>query len=635
MKRKSGVSRRDFLKSSALAGAAAATAGGALTAGVVRASEKSKRKRKKGGPLVLLNGRIHTMDPGNPLVSSVAIENGRFVEVGHGARDMQGAKVIDLRGKTVVPGLIESHTHFVSLANRPGYHVAEWELASITADVLAALKARRKRGDVPVGAFITAMGAGVPNIWHERRMPTLAELDAAVPDRPVFLYQGGGGPARVNSLGMAFFATVTNPTVTVNADGTIPGGNPNQSNAALYHLRIRQSFTDKKRSCIDAQEFSASVGLTTVLDQTLVATALGTLDPTQYDPQPNHGLSTLNHYRMYDAWLALHAEGNDVIRLQINFLHNQGYIAALDRPGQPVPDLGAQLPELRERLKNQFQFHGDDMVRTGAIGEWAAPFAAPTNANGYAVWLEAQRLCAKARWRNENSQGGSPTNTDNIEQVVATYEMMHQEMIAAGFPDGIRSLRWGLQHADHATAGHLARLKALNCGVSASGFRWTGAPRADALPVGPMFPRLVESGIPLGLHQDGVHITAHNPWYAMHYASTGLNNVLSTEFPEGQQINPGQQVSRQQALHMYTVGAAWYLNREDDLGQIKEGYLADLVVLDKDYFRASNAEMRNIRPVLTVVDGKVVHDTGALDGGGHDDDDDDDDDDGGRGHGRK
>jgi predicted amidohydrolase YtcJ len=631
MRRKSGVSRRDFLKTSALASAAAATGGG-LAAGVVHASEKAKRRRKRGS-LVLVNGRIHTMDPRNPIVSSVAIRRGKFVEVGHGARDVDGARVIDLRGKTVVPGLIESHTHFVSLANRPGYHVAQWELATNTAGVLATLAARRDRGDVPAGAFITAMGAGTPNIWFERRMPTLAELDAAVPDRPVFLYQGGGGPARVNSLGMAFFATVTNPTVTVNADGTMAGPN---SNAALYHLRIRQTFEDKKRSCLDAQAFTAQVGVTTNLDQTLVAVATGTLQPETLDPQPNHALFNLNHYRMYDAWLALHAEGRAFTRLQINFLHNQGYIEGHNRPGQPVPDIGGQLPELRERLKNQFQFFGDDMLRTGAIGEWAAPFATPANANGYAVWLEAQRLVAKARWRNENSQAGVANPADgsdaaqvNIEQVVATYEAMDREF-------GIKELRWGLQHGDHATASQLQRLKALNCAVSASGFRWTGAPRADGLPVGPHFPRLVASGIPLALHQDGVHITAHNPWYAMHYATTGRNNILTATDPQGAQINPGQQISRQQALHMYTVGAAWYLNREDDLGQIKKGYLADLVVLDKDYFRVSDADMRNIRPILTVVDGKVVHDTGVLDdrGGGHDDDDDDDDDDGG-GRGRR
>ena len=611
MKRKSGVSRRDFLKSSALAGAAVASGGGALTAGVVQASEASERNRTRGD-LVLVNGNIHTMDPRNPLVSSVGIRDGRFVDVGRGAKGVQGARVINLRGATVVPGLIESHTHFVSLCNRPGYHVAQWELASNVSEVLAILAARRARGDVPPGGFITAMGAGTPNIWLERRQPTLAELDAAVPDRPVFLYFGGGGPARVNTLGKQFFEGVSNPTVTVQPDGAILGGNPSQANAALYHLRIRQTFDDKKRSALDAMAYTAQVGVTTNFDQVLVAIATGTLQPETLDPQPNHALFNLNHYRMYDAYLALHAEGKAFIRLQMNFLHNQGYIAALDRPGQPVPDLGAQLPELRERLKNQFQFFGDDMVRTGAIGEWGAPFAAPSNPNGYAVWLEAQRLCAKARWRNENSQGGSPTNQDAIEQVVATYEQMHTEMIAAGFPDGIKSLRWGLQHADHATVGQLERLKALNCGVSASGFRWTSAPRADGLPVGPMFPRLVASGIPLALHQDGVHITAHNPWFAIHYATTGLNNIVSAANPQGQQINPGQQISRREALHMFTVGAAWYCNREDDLGSIEEGKLADLVVLDKDYFRVSDAEIRKISSNLTVVDGNIVHDTGAF-----------------------
>jgi predicted amidohydrolase YtcJ len=469
-------------------------------------------------------------------------------------------------------------------------------------------------------------------------MPTLGELDAAAPRRPVFLYQGGGGPARVNSLGKQWFENQVpplDPPVTIQPDGTIinTGTQPNvinHANRALYHLRIRQTFEDKKRSCIDAQDFSASVGVTTVLDQTLVATALGTLDPTQYDPQPTHGLSTLNHYRMYDAWIALHAEGESRIRLQMNFLHNQGYISALDRPGKPVPDLEAQLPELRERLKNQFQFFGDDMLRTGAIGEWAAVFATPSNPNGYAVWLEAQRLCAKARWRNENSQGGnipaadnSPPNTANIEQVVAAYEQMDAEMITAGFPDGIKSLRWGLQHADLATEDQLARLKALNCGVSASGFRWTAARRNDGQPIGPMFRRLVASGIPLALHQDGVHITAHNPWFALHYATTGLNNAPPPLFVV-QQVNEGQQITREQALHMYTVGAAWYLNREDDLGSIEKGKLADLVVLDKDYLRCSDAELRAMRPIMTVVDGKIVHDMGMLGDHGRDDDEDED-----------
>lgn len=536
-----------------------------------------------GPDLLLTNGRIHTMDDQSSILSSVGIRDGRFVPAGDIARSQ--AQVIDLRGKTVVPGLIESHTHFVSLANRPGYHVAEWELASDIAGVLQVLKARRDRG-VPEGQFITAMGAGTPRMFAELRLPTLAEIDSVVSDRPVFLYQGGGGPARTNTLGKQFFESATGPLagpVTVGADGTIAGGNPSMANRALYHLRIRQTFDDKKRSALDAMAFSAAVGVTAVLDQVLPAKASGPLDP-----QPTDALFNLDHFRMYDAWLALHAENKAFVRLQMNFLHNQGYIAALG-------GLANQLPELRERLQFSQQFFGDDMVRTGGIGEWGAPFVAPSNADGYAVWYEAQRLIAKARWRNENAQANNP----NIETVIQAYEAMDAEF-------GIKDLRWGLQHVDQATPAQIQRLKALNCGVSLSGFRWLGGvPRADGLPVGPMFADVVASGIHAGMHEDGVHIAPHNPWFALHYATTGLN-VL------GQQINPGQQISREQALKAYTRENAWYLNRENDLGSIETGKLGDLVVLDRDYFSVSAEDMRKTRSVLTVVAGKVVHTTGEL-----------------------
>ena len=592
---KNELSRRNFLKTGATAAAAFGGAQAAITTTASPAVASSIDDTS--GTLVFVNGRIHTMDAGNSIVSSVTVKDGRFTAVGNGAHAQgPGVRVINLKGRTMVPGIIESHTHFVSLANRPGYHVAQWELASNIAEVLELLAARRR--DVPPGQFITAMGAGTPRMFAELRLPTLAEIDSAVPDRPVFLYQGGGGPARTNTLGKQFFESATAPLAgpcVVGADGSLTTvAGVNHANRALYHLRIRQTFEDKKRSALDAQAFSASVGITAVLDQTLVAVATGTLDPASLDPQPTHPLFTLNHYRMYDAWLALHREGRSFIRLQINFLHNQPFIPALG-------DLDHQLPELRERLKNQFFFFGDDMVRTGAIGEWAAPFATPSSPDNYAVWYESQRLVAKAGWRNENAQAGTPTSSAAIEQVVSTYEAMDREF-------GIKNLRWGLQHAAFATPDHLARLKALNCGVSMSGFTWlNGVPRADGLPLGPLYPQIIASGIPAGLHEDGVHIAPHNPWFAMHYATTGLN-VL------GQQINPGQQISRQQALYAYTRANAWYLNRENDLGSIEVGKLADLVVLDRDYFSVSDTDMRRTRPVLTVVDGEIVYDAGVLRG---------------------
>jgi predicted amidohydrolase YtcJ len=566
-----GISRRSVLKAGAAGLAASITGGGAAVApGIAEATGSGGRDDSE--ELVLVNGKIHTMDDRNRIVSSVAIRNGRFAEVGRAAG---GGNVVNLGGRTVVPGLIESHTHFVSLANRPGYHVAQLELASNIAEVQAMLAARRP--DVPPGQFITAMGGWNPRQWAERRLPTLAELDAAVSDRPVFLFQNFSGPCAVNSLGKAFFETVTSPLagpVTVGDDGSITGA---AARVALYHLRVRQTFEDQKRSTRDAMAFSAQVGITTNLDQTLVALASGPLDP-----QPTWFLANLNHFRMYDAWLALHREGETFVRLQMNFLHNQGNLPALG-------GLENQLPELRERLKNQFPFFGDDMMRTGGIGEWAAPFAFQGSV-GYDEWFEAQRLCAQARWRNENARA----DFDGIQQVVETYEQMDAEF-------GIKELRWGLQHVDNATSEQLARLKNLNCGVSMSGFRWQQDPNAGGSPVGPFYPRIIASGIPAGMHEDGVHIAPHNPWYALHYATTGLNY-------NGLQINPGQQITRQQALHAYTRGNAWYLNREDDLGSIEVGKLADLVVLDKDYFSVSDTEVRNIRPFLTIVDGEIVYD---------------------------
>jgi predicted amidohydrolase YtcJ len=408
----------------------------------------------------------------------------------------------------------------------------------------------------------------------------MAELDEAVPDRPVFVMQGTTGPSRVNTLGKAFFETVVSPLagpVVVSADGVIAGGA--QSTAALYHLRVRQTFEDKKRSAVDAMRYTAKVGVTTLLDQTL--------PPSPGPLMPNQALFSLDHFRMYDGWLGAFDDGDAIVRLQINFLHNQGYNSALG-------DLANQLPELRERLKNQFPFFGNDMVRTGGIGEWAAPFAAPTNANGYAVWYEAQRLVAQAGWRNENSQAG----VTNIQQIVETYEAMDAEF-------GITHLRWGLQHGDMATPEQLQRLKALNVGLSTSAFRWQSNPSASGAPVGPLFPQLVDSGINLAMHEDGVHIAPHNPWFGLHYAVTGLNRA-------GIQINPGQQISRRQALHAYTGGAAWYLNRENELGSIEEGKWADLVVLDRDYFTVSEADMRRTLPAMTIVGGDIVHDTGAI-----------------------
>jgi predicted amidohydrolase YtcJ len=561
---KKGLSRKQFVVGGAAAGAAIGIGG----AGVAYARPKSggsdaaAAASAKGGEdeeLILHSGKIHTMDPQNRVVDAVAIRNGRFAEIG---RDVakRGKNQINLKGRTVLPGMIEPHVHIVSLANRPGYHTPIEDATSI-ADVQALLAARRP--DVPEGKLITALGGWHPNQWTEHRLPTRAELDAAVSDRPVFILQNFTGPSATNSLGKAFFESASAPLagpVTVSPDGFITSGL--QTTTALYHLRVLQTFEDKKRSTLDAMSRSAQVGLTALLDQVLFPTP-GPLMPTQ-------ALSNLDHYRMYDSWLALHREGKTFVRLQMNFLHNQS---------------DPNLPELKERLKNQFQFFGDDMMMTGSIGEWAAPLSAG------AVWMEAQRLVAQARWRNENSVG----NLAGLQQVVSAYEAVHAEF-------GIGDLRWMVHHVPFATTELLDRLKAIPAAVQMKAFTWvTGTATNNGAP----FRLIVDNGIKAGIHGDGVHIAPLNPWPHIHYATTGVNAL-------GQQINPGQSITRMEALRLFTRENAWFLRMEDKIGTIETGKLGDLVVLDKDFLTVTDEELRKIRPVLTVVGGKIVHDAGVL-----------------------
>jgi predicted amidohydrolase YtcJ len=568
------LSRRRFL------GAAAGAAVGigslpasAVSLGQAPAAGAQPATIQQDTTLILTNGRIHTMDARNTIARTVSIRNGRFVAVGD-VNPARGAntRIIDLKGRTVVPGIIEGHVHIVSLANRPGYHTILENTTSIR-EIQEALAARRK--DVPPGAWITSMGGWHTNQWAEHRHPTRQELDAAVPDRPVLLYERFTGPCVTNSLGKAFFdaadaAPPVHPDikpVKVSDTGAIAaagfaGGGPSAS--ALFHLRRLQTFEDKKRSTADAMAYSASLGLTAHLDEVLFPTP-GPLHPGQI-------LSNLDQYRMYDSWLALHRQGKAIVRLQMNFLQNQSDPA---------------LPELKERLRNQFQFFGDDMMMTGAIGEWAAPLASG------AVWREAQRLVGQAGWRNENSVQDLAALT----QVVEAYEAVNKEFDITG-------LRWMVHHVPVVTPDLLNRLKALGCGVEMGAFRWVTSTDPKVV-VGPQFRTIVDHGIQAGIHGDGVHIAPLNPWQHIAFATTGVNSF-------GDRVNGDQQIRRQEALRLFTRGNSWFLRMEDKIGTIETGKLADLAVLDRDYFSVPDTDIRKIRSVLTVVNGQIVHDAKVV-----------------------
>jgi predicted amidohydrolase YtcJ len=510
--------------------------------------------------LLLFNGEIHTKDEYDQVVSVVAIQDGKISYVGDSQEDaLEGLEnnvtAIDLGGKLALPGLIDCHNHIVLMGNRPGYHTPLENAYSI-ADVQETYRSRAS--GVPNGSFVTTIGGFHPNQFLEQRLPILTELDVALPDHPVFVSYSFSGPGVTNSLGKAFFEALEDPP-TIDADGNIALGTDNGK--ALLALRQTLTFDDRKRSVGDAMAYAASLGVTTHLDEGAFP-ATG----TSADGAANEDL-----YSMHLPWLSVYDDAEGIIRLRINFLHMDDTI---------------DVPTVQQRLLNTFKFFGNDMVRTGSIGEFVT-----ADYTGGPVFEEAARRIAKAGWRLELH---SLTDTDFQTQIQA-FENVNSNV-------SITDLRWVLAHVPQITEEYLERLKKLGGGVNLSGWQYLAGTGPAA---GPPFRTIVDNGIPAGIGADGMQIAPMNPWVHAYYATTGKNAL-------GEQINEGQQISREEFLHLYTRANQWFLGGPDEylLGSIEVGRLGDIVVLNDDYFTVPDEQLKQLRSVLTVVGGVVVHDGG-------------------------
>jgi predicted amidohydrolase YtcJ len=510
----------------------------------------------------LVNGRIHTFDKHNSIVSSLTIKNGKFTSVGrdHGADGGPCMRVINLRGRTAVPGLVDNHNHIILLGLRPG-HDTRLESAFSIADVQATIRAR-SRG-VPPGEFITAMGGWIPAQFAENRLPTLAELDAAAPRHPVLVFQTFLGPATTNTLGSAFFV---GKGIAVDA-----AGNVSSPIAALNALRAIQTFADKKRGTRDALAYSVSLGVTTNVDMG------GFILPGTPNIQNSFmfdSLASFDPFTAYDPLLALHEEGKLTARVRLYYL-------SMDND----PDV----PMTTRRVLNAFANFGDDMVRSSGIGEFATNWPLFGQQVGPSNLVNALTIVAQRGWAFQQH----------------TLSIFEDQFTAGAFETvnktiPIADLRWSLGHVPQIDATTVGRLKAIGAGVAVHPFRYL----ANGTQGGPALRMILDSGIRVGAGSDSAQISTLNPWNMIYYMVTGKNVV-------GNLVNDGQQITREEAIRLYTVANGWFLREEDKLGSIEEGKLGDVVVLSGDYFdrsRVPDESLRKLHSVLTVVDGKVVHD---------------------------
>src|SRR5580658_5650550 len=513
--------------------------------------------------LKLVNGKIVTMDKKNSIVSSITIQNGIFDST---TKPAPCTKVIDLHGRTVIPGLVDNHNHIVALGIRPG-HDTRIETAASIADVQELVSARAKT--VPAGEFLTAMGGWNPAQFKEKRLPTLAELDAAAPNHPVALYLGFTGPAATNSKGKAFF---TSKGIAVDAMGQIAANAP--SLAALNALRAVQTFEDQERGTLDAMAYAARVGVTTSADMGVFVIP-GT--PDVQDAFTFDTLASGNPFRMYDAFLALHREQKMSMRLRVFYL-------SMDK-GLPTDDQA--IPLLKERVLNVFPEFGDDMMRVSGVGEFATNWPLFGTAAPPPNYLTALKFVAKQGWAFQQHS----LSPDEDKLTASTFEAVNAVTPIAG-------LHWSIAHAPRIDKATIDRLKAVGAGIAVHPFSYLNAAGG-----GPPLRMILDSGIHVGAGSDSAQISTLDPWLMMYYMVTGKNAA-------GALVNAGQQITLMEALRLYTAENGWFFHEEDKLGSIEPGKFGDLVVLSGDYFdpkKVSDEGIRQMKSVLTIVDGRVVY----------------------------
>jgi hypothetical protein len=336
-------------------------------------------------------------------------------------------------------------------------------------------------------------------------------------------------------------------------------------------LREMQTFDDEKRGTLDAMAYTAGLGLTTQVDQGFTIPR-GTPDMKSsqvIDP----GLATFSPWTAYNAFLALHRENKMLNRLRI-FWYTR--------------DTETGVPLLKERLLNNFPGLGDDMLRPAGVGE--SVVAGGLTQTLPANYEAALQVVAKQGWAF--SQHSTTLVEDKF--TTATFEKVNATK-------AIADLRWSISHVPRIDLETLNRLKAIGAGVEVHAWTYlNGAPGS-----GPPYRLILDSGIHAGGGSDAANVTSINPWLMIYHMVTGKNSA-------GELVNAGQQITREEALRLYTVNNGWFLHEENKLGSIEPGKLADLVVLTGDYFdprRVSDEGIRSLKSVLTVVDGKIVHNT--------------------------
>jgi predicted amidohydrolase YtcJ len=517
--------------------------------------------------LVLTNGKIITVDDRFSIAQAVALRGDRIAAVGTNQEIERLAgpntRRLDLQGRSVVPGLIDNHAHF---QEEGAYWTLELRLDGVDSrkTALEMIRARAKaRGP---GAWVYTLGGFSPDQFADDSRPfTRDELDSVAPDNPVLL-QFTRVETYLNSKAIEAIGLDKMTEAWVRRDGKgRPTGIVEDAGAA----RVRNAAGFLENLPKDIFEAS-SMAMLKDLNRAGLTASGGTCD---YE----------------DAYRQWQREG----RLSMRFFCLHTAAAGAQGPAG-VEKVLQQIPTLKYFDGDEWMDHvnwGERLYNVvDNVGD-TKPMSPP---EAFVQWGRIAREVAKAGIAIQIHS----TMEWTIEQQLAQVEAVNKE-----FP--VRRLRWAFMHLEGITPPQIARMKALNMFlavnprgiISGESFRRIHGDRAYDMPP---LQTIQASGILWGLGTDAFEVNQYRPFTTLWWAVTGKM--------VGGKVVIRQPVSREAALIAHTRNNAYLFFRENDLGSIQAGRLADLVVIDRDYLTVPADQIKDIRPVTTIVGGRVVFD---------------------------
>lgn len=576
---KSHVTRRSVLKAGAAAGASLAVGGCAMSN-----SEPGEQVIGGHADLILHNGKI-AIGAGSQFASAVAMRDGRILAVG----DEQIANVhrgprtrsIDVGGRTVIPGLNDSHLHII----RGGLNYnleLRWDGVPSLADAMRMLKVQAQR--TPAPQWVRVVGGFCEFQFAERRLPTLAELNAAAPETPVFILH-------------LYDRALLN-------------------RAALRAVGYTTDTPEPPGGIIERDKNGGPTGLLIanpnawILYKTL---SLGPKLPVEYQyNSTRHFLRELNRLGLtsccdagggfqnypedYEVIQQLQKRGELTLRIAYNLF--------TQKPKAERDDF------VKWTTQAKYQ-QGDDFLRLNGAGEMLVysaadfedfrvprPDMAPTME---AELREVVRVLARNRWPFRLHA----TYDETIQRSLSVFEEVHRE-----YPLG--DLRWFFDHCETVSDRSLERIKALGGGIAVQdrmafqGEYFVDRYGSKAAERTPPIRKMLDMGILIGAGTDATRVSSYNPWVSLWWLVTGRTLGGATLYGESNRM------SREEALRLFTSGSAWFSREEHKKGSIEPAQFADLAVLSEDYFTVPDERIKSIESVLTVVNGKVVFAAGSF-----------------------